>query len=267
MKAWIYPYATASESAKALAEKMGLKRIKLQGSNVADKKDRVIINWGSSRCPYRIAHVINKPTKVAIAANKLSAFMHLADYNEANPKNQVRIPEFTTSKYVAEKWMEEGHDVCSRAVLSGNNGEGLIISKDKDKHPDYAPLYTLYKPKMKEYRIHVINGAVVAIQRKVWPAGRKKKDAGDFKARNYVDGFVFQTEKVKDLPSNDIITQAKRAVKALGLDFGGVDVIWNKQENLTYILEVNTAPGIEGSDIKIYADSLGDMLEDLSVED
>lgn len=117
---------------------------------------------------------------------------------------------------------------------------------------------------MREYRVHVINDAVVAVQRKVWPRGKKKLNAGDLKARNYNDGFVFQKEKLEDLPTKDILDQAKRVIKALGLDFGGVDVIWNQQENKAYVLEVNTAPGIEGTDIGVYASALGEIIEDLS---
>jgi D-alanine-D-alanine ligase-like ATP-grasp enzyme len=38
-----------------------------------------------------------------------------------------------------------------------------------------------------------------------------------------------------------------------GLDFGAVDVIWNAQKEKPYVLEINTAPGLEGQTIADYA--------------
>lgn len=47
---------------------------------------------------------------------------------------------------------------------------------------------------------------------------------------------------------------AKQAVKALGLDFGTVDVLV-KEDGTPYVLEVNTAPGLGGSMPKLWADT------------
>ena len=41
-------------------------------------------------------------------------------------------------------------------------------------------------------------------------------------------------------------------LKELGLDFGAVDVIWNEHESKAYVLEINTAPGLEGSTVEDY---------------
>ena len=38
--------------------------------------------------------------------------------------------------------------------------------------------------------------------------------------------------------------EATKAVAALGLDFGAVDVIYNEKYGRAYVLEVNTAPGL-----------------------
>jgi D-alanine-D-alanine ligase-like ATP-grasp enzyme len=42
------------------------------------------------------------------------------------------------------------------------------------------------------------------------------------------------------------------AVAALGLDFGAVDIIEDKEGNF-YVLEINTAPGLEGHTVTSYA--------------
>ena len=61
--------------------------------------------------------------------------------------------------------------------------------------------------------------------------------------RSHAKGWVFCREGVN--PPQVVLDQALLAVKALGLDFSAVDVIYNESENKAYILECNSAMGIE----------------------
>ena len=47
MSLYIFPYKLASKSAKALADALGVKRIKPIGSNYIPNPIDIIINWGS----------------------------------------------------------------------------------------------------------------------------------------------------------------------------------------------------------------------------
>ena len=60
---------------------------------------------------------------------------------------------------------------------------------------------------------------------------------------------------------NDVIHQATMAVGCLQLDFGAVDVIWNEAQKRAYVLEVNTAPGIEGTTLMRYASAFSSAIE------
>ena len=51
-------------------------------------------------------------------------------------------------------------------------------------------------------------------------------------------------------------TLAINAIRALHLDFGAVDIIYNERENQFYVLEVNTAPGLEGTTLQKYTESI-----------
>jgi glutathione synthase/RimK-type ligase-like ATP-grasp enzyme len=66
--------------------------------------------------------------------------------------------------------------------------------------------------------------------------------------RNAANGWVFAVNDVR-FTSPEIEEKVRSysvaAVKALGLDFGAVDIIVNKKGTEAYVLEVNTAPGIE----------------------
>lgn len=71
--------------------------------------------------------------------------------------------------------------------------------------------------------------------------------------RTEENGWVFCRQNVV-LPEKAAAECLKAAV-ALGLDFGGVDVLWNKPSGKATVLEINTAPGIFGSGVKKVGDA------------
>ena len=54
--------------------------------------------------------------------------------------------------------------------------------------------------------------------------------------------------------------EATAAVEALCLDFGAVDVVWNATKNKAFVLEVNTAPGVEGTTLEEYKEYFENVL-------
>jgi glutathione synthase/RimK-type ligase-like ATP-grasp enzyme len=127
--------------------------------------------------------------------------------------------------------------------------KALSSLKPKDQLVD-APLYTRYIKKKEEYRIHVFQGDAFFVQRKA----RKKEvpdDQVNWKVRNLAGGFIFanQNVEVDDVARNE----ACNAVAALALDFGAVDII-RGTDGKYYVLEVNTACGLEGTTLEKYVE-------------
>lgn len=86
----------------------------------------------------------------------------------------------------------------------------------------------------REYRVHIFLGKSIRISEK-----------------NFDDDGKYTTAK----PQHNVrhVRQAaKDAVKAVGLDFGAVDILANDDE--CWVLEVNSAPGVGGSMPRLYAD-------------
>ena len=54
--------------------------------------------------------------------------------------------------------------------------------------------------------------------------------------------------------------QALKAIQALGLDFGAVDVGYNTRENKAYVYEVNSAPGLQGTTLTAYTNAFKELL-------
>ena len=261
----LYPYKNGSQGAKALAEGIGIKQIKKEGSKFKGSSEKLVINWGNSMSTEEIdkCAILNKPAAVAICSNKLSFFRHIYAANErANFETYTEIPSFTTSRNDALIWLEDGLKIVCRTVLNGHSGEGIVIAENQNQLVD-APLYVEYRPKKTEYRVHVLNDRVVDVQRKARDHSIPE-DQVNWQVRNHQFGFVFvRDEQPENIPRN-VLTQALAAVKMVGLDFGAVDVIWNAKHSKATVLEINTAPGLTGTTLEGYQTRLkefGDIFD------
>lgn len=232
MKTYILPYKASSESAKALANALDIKRIKLENSKFKPKGKRVI-NWGCSSIPEYIknsnAEILN--ADVSLASCKKKFFMAVAG-------NEWCIP-FYLSK---EEAIASGKTIVCRTILNGHSGAGIVIAENPEEIVD-APLYTEYIKKEQEYRIHVFDGNIIFEQRKA-----RNKDVEDdnvnWQVRNHANGFIYSHQGV-DVPEC-VQWAAIASVQAVGLCFGAADVLYNAKQNKAYVLEVNTAPGLSG---------------------
>lgn len=256
MSTYLYSYNQGSQSASTLARSLGIQRIRHEGSRFVGNPRKTVINWGSSEVPREVAkcRVLNSPEKIARVSNKLRFFESHKTLTEKHGTT-ARIPPWTTSWEEAKGWLEKGNMVCARAKLTGHSGEGLTIMDPKDINTYVkAPLYTLYIKKRYEYRIHVVDGKVILVQRKGLHPDMDK-DEVDWKIRNLQNGFIFVRNE-DHTPNPDVLKQAIEAVKTYELDFGAVDIVHNEKSGLAYILEINTAPGLVGSTIDDYTNAL-----------
>lgn len=257
----ILPYKMGSKGATLLAE--GLRGVGEKCFKVFPNRGYIprplhtIINWGSGDAPNwnmeDTKRVLNHPYYVRGASNKLTAFNMMKETG-------VSVPEFTTEPNVAQDWIRENQPVVVRTKLQGHSGDGIVMYEGNSNMYEPimpAPLYVKYIKKKHEYRVHVFNGNVIDVQQK-----RKKQEVPneevDYQVRNHANGWVYCRDNLyipEDLSGNAI-----SAVAALGLDFGAVDIIWNEHQNKSYVLEVNTAPGLEGTTLTKYVKAIKEVL-------
>lgn len=168
--------------------------------------------------------------------------------------------EFTTDRPTAQQWVTEGSTVVGRETLNGQAGAGIkMFSTDNpaDGHVvTPCQVYTKYKPKKREFRVHIFKDKVVGIVEK-----RKRLEhegPSDSRIRNLANGYVFcQEVELTAALKTAIETSALAASKVCGAShFRGVDVGYNMHHNDVFIIEVNSAPGIEGSNVEHYRDAI-----------
>lgn len=242
MRFKVYPYKQGSASAKTLATHLSGKVLKREGSSYSPKPGDCIVNWGSSSIPgFGAATVLNPD--LSKAQNKLTAF---EEFRNA----EVSIPEYWTNR---NDIPVDVYPVLCRTVLGGHSGAGIVIAHSPEQLVD-APLYVRYVKKKDEYRVHVLRDKAFFIQRKA-----RKLDVAtpNWMVRNLAGGFVF-VDATSAAPAQ-VIDQSIIAIAAAGLDFGGVDVIWNDKTKKAYVLEINTACGLEDRTAEKYAAAIKEL--------
>lgn len=261
----IYPYRMQSKSAAALCthiKAQGVPCLKVyEDGNYRPRETDLIINWGNPRWPYWAFYdrssgetdtILNFPKYVAIASNKLAAFRKLA-------LARISVPPCTTDSSVAMTWVSGGSRVLGRRLLNSSGGKGIVefsLAGNPALLPEdfeNIPLFVKYIPKIAEYRVHVFNGIVVDTQRKRKSREALANEEVNQRIRNHDNGWVFTRENCTI--DDNIVGCAIGAVSALGLDFGAVDIIVSRNGTV-YVLEVNTAPGLENTTVTNYTNAI-----------
>lgn len=260
MRTYIYPYKMASASARALqgalSRNVVVRRVRPDGTYRPRPSD-IVINWGNSHQPDTWnfpANGLNQPENVAIAANKISTFTQLT-------LSDVSTIIYSTDRAHALVWLDNGGTVIQRDTVTGHSGNGIKVVT----HPDdlgNAPLYTLYKKKKHEYRVHVFRDSVFDIQEKKRERDFDRNELQSL-VRSHANGWIFCRDDLIFTGGRDALERiARDAISALGLDFGAVDIIYNSLDNKYYVLEVNTAVGLEGTTLDNYARKINNYIEE-----
>lgn len=246
MSVYLFPYKLASRSARALSQKLN---IPIVNGRKTFKRGTTIISWGKtptaakSRFPLVI---LNKQDAVLIARNKLTTFQKLKS-------SGVSTVEWTTDPSVASSWLRDGFNVYARHDLCGSSGRGIqVLTEGVDFCS--APLYTKGFNKSHEYRVHVFRNQVIDFSKK------KKRNGvnSDCLVKNLNNGWVFCRDNVV-LPIA-VQAVALQALYYLGLDFGAMDILYKETTGQAKLLEVNTAPGLQGKTLDCYVKKIKEIV-------
>lgn len=248
----VLPYNTGSKSARALAAALDCTR--WTRSSKFRWADKSVIWWGANSMVSLgqddITRGFNPPWKLHGVIDKTGFFQTVG--------KSARVPEWTTSAKTAVDWARGGEVVIGRQTTSGHSGQGIVFFDDT-KMEDFlrSKLFVKYIKNKYEFRIHVAFGKIIDRQRKALRSDAPKENA-DRRVRSHNNGFVYIREGIR-VPM-DVDAQALAAHKASGVDFGAYDVVYNEYYDKAYVLEVNSAPGLEGQTVESYATAFRENL-------
>ncbi len=288
MKFNIFKGDRASDGAMALKAALDATMLKAEGSTYTGRRPSCIINWGNSGAEARRLKAVadgagrrfyNAPQAVALATDKLAFFR----------KMQADAPEITIpwcdNITDAVTMAENGGRVFARTVLNGHSGRGIellvgdqegdrgVIRQIRDNN--IMPTTLLGEPlsqslqgcrlftlgvlgKRTEFRVHIFRHEAILTQIKLRREGFAELPGYNSIVRNVASGWVYGVQGAEDAEGAEAArAAAARAVDVLGLDFGAVDIVYKTGTGVAYVLEVNTAPGLEetGSALTAYKDA------------
>ena len=187
-----------------------------------------------------------KQFKYGMSVDKLTQYKWFVEQN-------IPALEFTVDKHLAMQWVADGNTVFGRKYLNASCGKGIVVfDKENVLEMQGFPVFTKYKKKKREFRVHVFKDEVVNVTEKK----RRKEFDGerDTKIRNLANGYVFVQTVANEPPG--LRELALSAAKVSGSDFRGVDIGYNEKKDELFVIEVNSAPGIQGTNVEKYLDAM-----------
>jgi len=240
---------------KAIAAELGIEKFGIR--TPMDTID-VLVRWGSSRDMPPCDTTINSHLAIRLAANKIATFEALRNAGVQT------IPFFRTKEDMANYYGFRSGVPCGHAFMGRANflskGKGIVVYPRKTVYePEkmHHDFYSIYIKPAIEYRLHVVDNKVIRVQGKY--CDNPELAATNPYVRNYETGYRYRA------PNRNIHNRRKaeaiQSVKALGLDFGAVDMILDDHGD-SWILEVNSAPACSPLTAKCYAVHLGILIRE-----
>lgn len=260
----IYTQRPGADSPKEIKRALDCRRLATTGIRGVRTVPRasLVVNWGGSRVPDwaagRDVRYLNNPTAVRRKVSKVGQIQRFV---------AAGVPTFevTTERRTAQQWLRDGQRVLGRAD-GGFGGRGIVVYEGGRELVEEHDFYSRYFAKTHEYRVHVFAGQVIDLVQKKKRAGvGEGRTLTERVVRSWDNGWIFAHNDLH-LPGDSRVRigrAAVDAVRAVGLDFGAVDVLADfgprdggRLRELA-VCEVNSAPGLENTaTIKAYATAI-----------
>lgn len=245
-----------SKGLKLLKEELRLRghdatELKVRGSNYRYQREDLGINWGCGpNTPLFPSSSLPLNSNARNASNKLLCFQLMV-------RNGLR---WTTDIEEAKTY-----PLCyCRTKLYSSQGRGIVIATRPEEVVP-APLYTKGIEQVEgEYRLHVFKGQVIDFSKKMKMNSARLVEENithNPLIRNHSNGYIFGREGVYLDPEMERV--AREALEDLQLDFGAVDIVKSAYSGKSFILEVNTAPGLMNTTVVKYADAIENYIQQI----
>jgi len=297
MAKYIWYSGATDITGKALEEALGLTGTKTRPRNLS--AGDIVIGWGAktSENVNLVGTVLNHPNKIRDNRDKFKSLGIM----KSNRDLAENVATFCAANRIVRE-LDSGNMVLPLVGRTkfhqGGKGFWLCLTRQHvDKAiSDGAQYFQAYIDIQDEYRIHVAFGAAIYAVKKIenpteagWIAQRKEKVL-DYASKNNVDltdatvdyvlgilvkeaalpdrivrsnkrGWKFSSVTLNNL-SAPLKNAAIKSVEVSGLDFGAVDCAISSN-GLPFIIEINSGPGLQGTALQKYIESLTAKITEL----
>jgi hypothetical protein len=249
-------YWGPTASGKVIGDALGVGRKQLLSrSSTPPPLWSTIINWGVGMEFHELSNDWvdqrwwNHPQCIAISANKISMMA------------RFKARDVPCLQVVNKDEVDPETVLVARHLLSSHSGNGIEIAAAKDIGD--APLYTVLQEFEVEQRLFIVADKIVDRAQKKKMGKAKLAAIGrtsvDPHIKSHKNGWVFAKNDIH--PGSPVVDWAAlKAMAAIGLDFGCVDVAFNDPDN-PIVIETNSTPGFKNQEtIRLFSEALREIL-------
>lgn len=156
----------------------------------------------------------------------------------------VPTPQFYSAQEAVERATSLPLPMLGRKAQHRAGRDIMLVLQKEDipwRVSAGAEFFTTYIPTLAEFRIWVFRRQHLGTYTKGMAHPEQYKRVG----RNHKNGFAFSIVPSEEVPRG-AVDIAVLATRALGLDFAAIDILQGTDQNY-YVLEANTAPGVDAS--------------------
>lgn len=205
----------------------------VQPLNSIDFRNSKVVRWGNRiEIDTNGSIVYNQSKNINNATNKKVA-------REIMQRAGVNVPKIVTPENITNADLP----VICRPHFHAKGKNFITLNSISEFKNHYSPTryyYSAFIDKVKEFRVHCAHSKILNFLEKPNPKN------GNIAWNRAQNGEAFENVKWNDYNFNCGI-EAIKAVKALELDFGGVDVLLDRNGK-AWILEINTSPTLASSE-------------------
>lgn len=231
-------HQSTEPTARKVAELIGANLLILEGPITTllqqQRQDtEPLVNWG-----YRMrlaSDTVKRLREAGLVVLNGTATLDKRTALQMLSEAKVSVPPFVTGRVLLRPPMTR-----KGRMLGEIDGIAIgFIDKDLEFRVDVFGEYA--------FRLHVKTGPADKV---AW--NREGTEWVTFGKKTMVSGCS-ERFGVPETQTREIIALAKKAVAALNYDFGAVDIIRERGTNKFYVLEVNSAPGLDENGLQKYA--------------
>lgn len=201
--------------------------------NAYNFTNSIVVRWGNRiEVDLQGGIVYNESKAIANACDKKKARIIMAEAG-------VKVPKMVTSENVVQADLP----VIARPFQHAKGKNFIVLKTIQEVKNHYNPnrfYYSAFVNKVKEFRVHCAHSKCLNLLEKPNP------NNGNIAWNRAQNGEAFDNVKWDDYNFN-VVMEAFKAVKALKLDFGGVDCLLDAN-GVAWVLEVNTSPTLASSE-------------------
>jgi hypothetical protein len=210
-----------------------------------------LIRYGNHEGSYRKDTNYNSKEFITMCCNKLLTTNFFREV-------VVRTPLFYTSRDIEKTSF---YPIIIRTIMNGHGGIGIHVVKNDEEFNNIwrsGYYWTPFVRLSSEYRVIIFNGEPIKIFKKVREEG---EDREDFPIRNNDNGYHFSIRENMDAFPNLLSFIDTKLKPLIPIGFYGLDIGKIHDSEDFFVLELNSAPGLNTNTITVLGDKLIETLE------